>query len=74
MADSVRELSHSRPAGLPSRPGSSRDVAEDQLALSAGIGGGDQLVGGSGTGGGQLPYASSLLGEGLEPEPLGYEW
>src|SRR5271157_3079706 len=54
--------------------GQFNDVAEDQLALTAGIGGGDQLIGGAeqATDDRQL-LADPLLVEGLEPEPLGHE-
>src|SRR5208337_3910441 len=54
--------------------GQLNDVAEDQLALTAGIGGGDQLIGGAeqATDDRQL-LAGPLLVEGLEPEPLGHE-
>src|SRR5271157_2465159 len=54
--------------------GQLNDVTEDQLALASGIGGVDQLIGGAEQAGDRQLLAGPLLGEGLEPEPLGHEW
>src|SRR5208337_3287026 len=50
------------------------DVAEDQLTLASGIGGGDQLIGSADQAADDRQLLGGpLLGEGLEPEPLGHE-
>ena len=74
MAASVSELSQSRRAGLPVAAGQLQDVAEDQLALAAGVGGADQLVGGAEQAlDDRELLAGPLLVDELEPEPLGHE-